>query len=173
MISLSDDALAAIIEDRGLAAAMRAGIDAFPRYRALIPLLAGGYTRTQLRNTAEFELVAMQWAANSASPIHDHGASRCWIVMLEGALDVESFDRLDDGSTSHAFIESRSRAVIKTGNLDHRMSWRELHRVKNLTDASAYSLQLYAGPQSEYAIVDGTTYECSRAKPVHDTTLRI
>lgn len=158
------------MQDARLIAAMKAGVTDFARYRHAIPHVPFGYTRTLLQKTEGFELVAMQWAAGSMSPIHDHGSSRCWVVVLEGSLDIESFDRLDDGSTELARLSAAQLQTLDAGGLDHRLSWRELHRVRNAGDVSAYSLQVYAAPQDEYVVVDDQTYRCSRALPKYDST---
>ncbi len=155
------------------AAAMREGIERFEHYRAALVPIPLSYTRTLLRRTDDFELVAMLWAAGSASPIHDHGDSRCWVVVLEGDLEVENYDRLDDGTTEMARLEKSMRNTIASGVLDHRANWRELHRVCNLSDASVYSLQLYAAPQTDFTIVDERTSICSRALPKYDSTFTL
>ncbi|HEV7179558.1 MAG TPA: cysteine dioxygenase family protein, partial [Candidatus Baltobacteraceae bacterium] len=121
-----------------------------------------------LHKTDAFELVAMHWAPGSVSPIHDHGASRCWVVMLEGALDVDNYDRLDDGSEPKALIRMSSHVRVARGELDHRLNWRELHRVRNASDASAFSVQVYAAPQFDFTIVDGDSFECRRVLAKYD-----
>ncbi|MDP9110016.1 MAG: cysteine dioxygenase family protein [Candidatus Eremiobacteraeota bacterium] len=170
MIAELDGALTRAIQDAELITAMRAGVEGFARYRASIPLIPQSYSRTLLVKTAAFELVAMQWSVGSVSPIHDHGNSRCWVATLEGALDVESFDRLDDGTKPVAKIGPCTRAIVGPGALDFRLNWRELHRVRNAGNASAYTLQIYAGPQSEYVVVDEETLQCSPAFPKYDST---
>lgn len=173
MISELDGLLDNSMRDATLVAAMRTGIAEFARYRDSVPLIPLSYTRTLLRKTSGFELVAMQWAAGSVSPIHDHGNSRCWVVIVEGTLDVESFERLDDGTGPIAQLGPPSRAVVPAGGLDYRMNWRELHRVRNPGNTSSYSLQVYAAPQDEYVVIDDETYHCSRAFPKYDTTFNL
>lgn len=157
------------MHDARLIAAMKAGVTDFARYRNALPHIPSGYTRTLLKKAADFELVAMRWAGGSMSPIHDHGRSRCWVVVLEGSLHVESFDRLDDGTTEFARLGPAQAQTLHAGGLDYRLTWRELHRVRNASPASAYSLQVYAAAQDEYIVVDETTNRCSSVSAKYDS----
>jgi cysteine dioxygenase len=130
---------------------------AFSRYRAQLPVIPLAYTRTRLMETPHFEIVAMHWAAGSVSPIHDHGDSRCWVLMLEGALDVENFERDDDASTNRCAMHSTGSMVLRADDIDFRYGPRELHRVLNTGAHSAYSLQLYAAPISTYNVFEEHT----------------
>lgn len=134
--------------------AMLHSIGRFGEYRDTMPFAAGAYTRTRLQRTAEFEIVAMLWAPGSRSPIHDHGGSRCWVVMLDGNLDVENFERLDDGTGAVANLRSFAPSQLTPGAIDRRSGPNEFHRVGNPFERPAYSLQLYAAPLGAYTIVD-------------------
>ncbi len=134
--------------------AMLRGIECFGEYRDTMPFAAGGYTRTRLQRHAEFEIVAMLWAPGSRSPIHDHGDSRCWVVMLDGKLDVENFERLDDGRNAVAELRALVPSRLTPGAIDRRSGPKELHRVSNPFERPAYSLQLYAAALGAYTIVD-------------------
>ena len=169
MISSFDELLEQSMENSRFVEAMRSGIAQFAKYRSTIPHVARGYTRTLLSKTTEFELVAMQWAPGSVSPIHDHGNSRCWVAILEGALDVENYDRLDDGFSPIADLRHTFDVHLIPGQLDHRLNWRELHRVRNSMPESTFSLQLYAAPQVDYTVVDHESMQCGRALPVYDS----
>ncbi|MEO9170843.1 MAG: cysteine dioxygenase family protein [Candidatus Baltobacteraceae bacterium] len=173
MTSTLDAMLAHSMQDDRLVDAMQAGIAAFTRYRDEIPLLELSYTRMLLRKTHDYELVAMQWAPGAISPIHDHGKSRCWVVVLEGTLEVESYDRLDDGTGEIASLGAPCSATLKTDELDHRLNWRELHRVRNTQRVSSYSLQVYASPQFDYVVIDDVTFHCMRALPKYDATFAL
>lgn len=137
---------------------MDVGAGAFERYRSALPILTGGYSRTLLRKTADYELVAMLWTPGCRSPIHDHADSRCWVLVLEGAIDVANFERLDDGE-ERANLRATGAASLCAGARDHRLNWRELHRVGNSTAENAYSLQLYAPRLTTYRVVEEETQE--------------
>jgi len=133
--------------------AMERAAQAFSKYRDLLPSIPYAYTRTHLLETPQFEIVAMQWSAGSVSPIHDHGDSRCWVLLLEGTLDVHNFEReADDGG--RVSMRDAGMLTLRTGDLDSRFGPSELHRVVNSSSESAYSLQLYASPIVNYNVFD-------------------
>jgi len=168
VISSLEDLLERSMGNADFVAAMKTGIDRFAGYRSIIPV-THGYTRTLLRKTPQFELVAMRWAPGAVSPIHDHGRSRCWVVILEGTLDVQNYNRLDDGFNPIAKLQHTFDVRLNAGELDHRLDWRELHRVHNHSPQSTFSLQLYAAPQGDYTVVDAETMHCTRALPAYDS----
>jgi predicted metal-dependent enzyme (double-stranded beta helix superfamily) len=146
---------------------------AFPSYRDAMPAVAGRYTRTLLSANDAFELVGMLWSPGSISPIHDHGRSRCWVVMLEGSLSVDNYER-DDCDGDDASLRRGPTIRLSSGDLDHRLNDRELHKVRNIDPAcNAYSLQLYAAPLSDYTIVEETTGRCVRAYSKHDAVVAL
>jgi hypothetical protein len=150
-------ALGTILKDDEFTSAMERCARGFGAYRERLPLLAQAYTRTRLSKTPRYEIVVMQWAAGSQSPIHDHGDSRCWVLMLEGTLAVENFLRDDDPHDNPARFRSTGKATLRANDIDHRLGPRELHRVCNPGVKGAYSLQLYSRPLSSYFIFDETT----------------
>jgi Cysteine dioxygenase type I len=135
--------------------AMERAALAFSEYRARLPAIPYAYTRTRLLEMPHFEIIAMQWAAGSVSPIHDHGDSRCWVLMLEGSLYVENFERRNHGGVFS--LHADGELNVKTGDLDFRGGPHELHRVVNNGPEPAYSLQLYALPLSTYNVFDEHT----------------
>lgn len=170
MIDQLDALLESAMREAAYIEAMREGIARYADYRDAIPLIPMAYSRMLLRKTTEFELVAMQWAPGCVSPIHDHGSSRCWVALLDGTLDVENYDRLDDRSTRYARLRLVSTNAVSKGALDHRMNWRELHRVRNTRADSAISLQLYATPLATYTVVDAASGACSSLTSHYDAT---
>jgi hypothetical protein len=157
-MTIGDERLARVLGDPEYVCAMERAARAFSHYRARLPMIPYAYTRTRVVEMPHFEVVAMQWAAGSISPIHDHGDSRCWVLMLEGSLDVENFEREDDGSGPRVAMRSTGAATLRAGDLDHRLGPTELHRVVNSGSESAYSLQLYAKPISTYNVFDDETH---------------
>jgi cysteine dioxygenase len=130
---------------------------AFEKYRSQLPVIPYAYTRTRLIERPHFEIVAMQWAAGSVSPIHDHGDSRCWVLMLEGTLEVENFERDLKAAAGSVSMRPNGTLTLKTDDLDSRNGPHELHRVVNSSSESAYSLQLYAHPITTYNVFDEHT----------------
>jgi predicted metal-dependent enzyme (double-stranded beta helix superfamily) len=148
------DRLAQSMCNEEFSAAMDRCARAFETYRERLPTIPYAYTRTRLMRTPEFEVVAMRWSPGSISPIHDHGTSDCWVLMLEGALDVENFERDDEGSGSIVVLRNTGKVALGLGDVDHRGGPAELHRVRNTTEVMAYSLQLYSAPIETYTVVD-------------------
>jgi predicted metal-dependent enzyme (double-stranded beta helix superfamily) len=137
--------------------AMQRAALAFSQYRSRLPAIPYAYTRTRLIERPHFEIVVMQWAAGSVSPIHDHGASRCWVLMLEGTLDVENFERDVENGTTEVSMRPNGTLKLKADDIDSRYGPTELHRVVNSSPENAYSLQLYATPISTYNVFDEQT----------------
>lgn len=151
--------LAGAMGDGEFACAMKRFADAFPAYRHRLPFVPRAHTRTRLMRTPAFEVVAMNWAPQSSSPIHDHGPSRCWVLMLEGRLDVQNYAcAAEDAGAGTVRLRKTEHLELATGDVDHRLDPTELHYVCNpsLSD-SAYSLQVYARPLETYGIVDERT----------------
>lgn len=170
MIDTLEARLRAVLPESAMLTAMLRGIDAFARYRDSLPFARSAYTRTLLHKGDGFELVAMHWAPASVSGIHDHGDARCWVVVLDGVLDVDNYDRLDDGGAVAKLAHAGSMAV-RAGDLDHRLNRRELHRVRNEQASSAYSLQIYSPSIEQYTIVNEQTMACTTARALHDFIL--
>jgi hypothetical protein len=145
--------LADALGDPEYVSAMQRAALAFARYRAHLPAIPYAYTRTRLVDRPHFEIVAMQWSAGSVSPIHDHGASRCWVLMLEGELEVENFERDVEAGVEVA-LRPNGTLTLKADDIDSRYGPTELHRVVNSGAVSAYSLQLYAHPITTYNVFD-------------------
>ena len=148
--------LTSALGDAEYVSAMQRAALAFSQYRSQLPAIPYAYTRTRLIERPHFEIVAMHWAAGSVSPIHDHGASRCWVLMLEGTLDVENFER-DVETVTHVAMRPSGTLKLKIDDLDSRYGPTELHRVVNSGTESAYSLQLYATPITTYNVFDEHT----------------
>jgi hypothetical protein len=158
MASDLSNALALVMGNESFASAMKRFADAFATYRERLPRIPYAYSRTRLAATSAYEVVAMNWAPKSISPIHDHGASRCWVLVLEGSLDVQNFACPDPDRSGPVEIREAERLVLQAGDIDHRLGPSELHRVSNPHPADyAFSLQLYAAPLSTYSIVDART----------------
>jgi predicted metal-dependent enzyme (double-stranded beta helix superfamily) len=141
--------------DGEFARAMARFARSFADYRDRLPTIPHAYSRTRLAIAPEYEVVAMNWAPESISPVHDHGESRCWVLMLDGALDVQNFGCDPAAAASLASIPETERLELRRGDIDHRLGPNELHRVRNPSRAqSAFSLQLYAHPLTTYSVFD-------------------
>jgi Cysteine dioxygenase type I len=147
-------ALEGMIDETEFCDAMKRFADTFGEYRSRLPAIPYAYSRTRLLVMPRYELVAIHWSPGSTSPIHDHGESRCWVLMMEGSLAVENFQRESDPETNPVVLRETGRIVLRSGDVDYRFGPYELHRVSNSQSESAYSLQLYAGPITSYSVVN-------------------
>jgi len=148
--------LADVMGDGEFSREMLRFANAFAAYRGRLPPVPRAYTRTRLAIAPEYEIVAMNWAPLSVSPIHDHGPSRCWVLMLEGTLDVQNYV-CDAGELDAGVVRLREaeRLDLRAGDVDHRLAPTELHLVRNPSATDhAFSLQLYARPLGTYSVVD-------------------
>ena len=116
-------------------------------HRATLPLAAGRYTRTLVHAGDGFEIVAMQWAPGSKSPVHDHWTSRCASLVVEGELLVERYvcDPAPRLTLTRRFAPGEVEALDDA---------RDLHRVANDGSVPSVSLHLYAGPLRRYRSYD-------------------
>lgn len=170
MIATIEGRLQNVLPDAHSVEAMLRAIRHFDDFRNTLPFVAAAYTRTLVHKHERYELVAMQWAPGCASPIHDHAGSRCWVVMLEGSIDVENFDRLDENSARASIVPAERLQLVK-GDIDHRLSWRELHRVANTGATSAYTLQLYAPQIAAYRVFDESSGAMRDVPAIYDAVL--
>ncbi len=152
--------------------AMLRGVNGFAHYRTLLPAIPYAYTRTLLLKRPDFELVAMQWSPGSVSELHDHGDARCWVAVVEGAIDVENFERRDVGAP-RAELSYTSSLRLAAGSTDHRLNSRELHRVRNTGETSAYSLQIYSPEIGEYRVFDANDGSYTMAVAHYDSVLNL
>jgi hypothetical protein len=151
--------LADVMGDGEFARAMERYAGAFAAYRNRLPLIPLAHSRSRLMKTPAFEVVAMNWAPQSSSPIHDHGLSRCWVLMLEGSLDVQNYTcAAEDVGADVVRLCRTERLELRAGDVDHRLVPTELHHVYNPSRShSAFTLQVYAQPLEAYGIVDART----------------
>jgi predicted metal-dependent enzyme (double-stranded beta helix superfamily) len=169
-----EGALSRIMGDEEFVAVMERAAALFPRYRDALARIPYAYSRTRVVLTPRCEVIAMHWAPGSVSPIHDHGPSRCWVLMIEGSLEVENFEHdaageLDEGSVVD--LRATHRMTLKPSDIDHRVRPNELHRVRNAGDDTAYSLQVYAAPLSVYCVFDEHTGKSRRVTSTCDLEL--
>ncbi len=151
-------ALEQTMQDAEFCSAMERFAKSFEDYRSQLPVIPYAYSRTRLLVTPRYEIIAMLWSPGSTSPIHDHGNSRCWVLMMEGSLEVENYER-DEPGASPVPLRYTGRATSQPGDVDCRFGPLELHRVFNTASETAFSLQLYAGPITHYTVVDAHSLE--------------
>ena len=129
------------------------------------------YTRTKVYRDADFELILLNWAPGAASAIHDHGGQHCWMVVLDGSLEVDDYVRLDPGEIPGvAYVEARGSRTLGPGEMDLRSGPFDLHRV-SAPQTKAVSLHLYAGPLVEFLVYDPPGHRYDRAYGMYDAVV--
>ena len=108
-----------------------------------------------------------------ASPIHDHGGQHCWMLVLDGSLEVEDYVRVDAGDVpGHAEVSAAGSRTLRTGSVDLRSGRFDLHRV-SAAEGPAVSLHLYAGPLNEYLVYDENARRCQSTRGTYDAVLSV
>lgn len=122
------------------------------------------YTRTCRYRDDRFEVLLLNWAPGAASALHDHGGQHCWLIVLEGRLDIDDYVRLDAGERpGRARIDPRGTRMLERGGLDLRSGRFDLHRVRARHDAPAVSLHVYSQPLQKFQIYDPAGERCETA----------
>ncbi len=134
----------------------------------------GAYTRTRVYRDARFEVLLLNWAAGVASAIHDHGDQHCWMLVLDGQLEVDDYVRLDPGDVpGYAHTEQRGSRTLDAGGMDLRSGRFDLHRVTATGGGPAVSLHVYSGPLRKFLIYDESARRCETALGTYDEILSV
>lgn len=137
-----------------------------------LPFRQAQYTRTCAYRDDQFEVLLLNWAPGAISALHDHADQHCWMFVLDGALQVEDYARLDAAEVPGvARVAPRGRRTIGPSELDLRSGRFDLHRVSAAGDAPALSLHVYAGPLRSFLVYDETTQRCKSVVGTYDEVL--
>ena len=132
------------------------------------------YTRTCVYRCEDFEVLLLRWPPGSVSQIHDHGGQRCWFTVLEGALRVDDYARLDRGTIPDvAVIYYQRSQIYSAGGVDARKGRFDLHRVANAGTADAVSLHVYARPLDAFLVYDPVRARCRSVESCYDLVLDV
>lgn len=101
-------------------------------------------TRQVLFQNPQFEVVLMTWGRGSASPIHGHGGSQCYMHVLSGEL-IETRYRPYDATPVH-------QARLTNQTATHINDEACFHKLESAT--GAVSLHLYARPLHSMQVYD-------------------
>lgn len=130
------------------------------------------YTRTSLYGDERFEVLLLNWSPGAASALHDHGDQHCWLLVLEGRLEIADYTRLDAGELpGHSRVEARGTRTLARGGLDLRSGRFDLHRVTATPDAPAVSLHVYSRPLRTFLVYDELAQRCELAYGNYDDVL--
>lgn len=158
--------------DREVEALLVQSAGSWPRQGRLVSR-PGDFTRTCAYRDEQFEVALLNWAAGAVSPIHDHGDQHCWMLVLDGTLDVDDYVRADAADVpGHARVRAAGSRKLRKGGMDLRSGRFDLHRV-GASDGPAISLHIYAGPLREYLVYDEFAQRCHSARGIYDAVLSV
>ena len=138
------------------------------------PLLSRprGYTRSCAYKDARFEVLLLNCDAGAASEIHDHGGQHCWMLVLDGQLQIDDYVRLDNGKIPGvARVEACGSQTLAAGGLDLRSGRFDLHRVSAANGVPAVSLHVYAAPLRRFMVYNELEQRCRSATGRYDDVL--
>ncbi len=107
------------------------------------------YTRNLLHKSSQFELLAVVWPPQQASPIHGHEGEKCWARVERGRLRFTSYR--ESGVGDELRLETTNQSEGGPGFLDGPA---EVHRVANPFHELAVSLHVYSRPFPECEVYD-------------------
>lgn len=108
------------------------------------------YTRNQLVERENYELVIICWEKGQQSSIHDYDTNEAWIHPLRGQLREEKFV-LDDQTGE---LHKVSNVVLGVKDYTFMGVGVDLHRYTNVYDHRATSLHLYSKPVKSWRAYD-------------------
>ena len=106
------------------------------------------YTRNLIYRDDLFELIALCWEPQTASPIHNHSGQLCWLSIQSGALRLENYNSLDGPGPGDRIRLVPNGGIPRAGEgcLDLQQGDNAIHRVSNPFDERAVSLHVYSRP---------------------------
>ena len=103
-------------------------------------------------------VVAILWAPNSRSPVHDHNT---WgvIGVYDNYVRITNFERLDDGSkTDFARLEEKEALIAPRGAVGYVLPpYQEIHRMENPTGKPTVGIHTYGRAVEECTVFDTET----------------
>ncbi len=105
------------------------------------------YARRLLHRDAEagFTVVVMTWGPAQRTPLHDHAGIWCVEGVVEGRMEVEQFELVEEEDDRCRF-ESRGHVVAGPGSSGALIPPFEYHVLANASDeARAVTLHVYGG----------------------------
>ena len=102
------------------------------------------YGRNLVFKTDLYELLVLTWLPQQRTPIHDHNAQRCWMLVQSGKLTFKNFKPIDPVSPKLEVVGSVE--LHQAGESVYIDDGIGIHAISNCTTKPAISVHLYAGP---------------------------
>ena len=102
------------------------------------------YTRNLVMRNELFELLVLCWQPGQVSPIHDHQGQRCWMGVLDGAVEETLYDfpRASSGACPRAVRTKR----FSHGGVAFITDDIGLHDIRPMDQRRAVTIHLYSKP---------------------------
>jgi len=114
------------------------------------------YTRNLIHENEHFSLMLLVWSPNSASCIHSHGGSQCWLRVLHGHMN-ELFYHIDPNDPSYSSIDEESIPTTihsaKVNDTCYIDDSQGVHRIEN-AEQLTITLHCYAPPYNRCKCYD-------------------
>jgi cysteine dioxygenase len=95
------------------------------------------YHRSKVFENEDFEIIVLTWNKNQGSCIHDHALNGCYMLVLQGELYEELYDK---------DLNHHSARVVETGEITYIDNTIGLHRIMNQYPDVVVSLHVYSPP---------------------------
>ena len=113
--------------------------------------------------TTQYSVVAMTWAPDQGTPVHDHSGLWCVESVWQGELEIAQYELLEQDGDNYRFRKEPCLNAC-TGSAGRLIPPHEYHTIHNRNAAeSAISLHIYEKPMLRSAVfepVNGTRPEC-------------
>jgi len=118
------------------------------------------YARNKISQSRWYELVCLCWAPEQRTPIHDHRASSCAFLVVQGAPTEVLYELGADGKIAgHSESFRRDPGYICA-------AWdADIHEVSNPTDHPSITLHIYSPALTEVHIYSRQTGEAELWSP--------
>ena len=110
------------------------------------------YGRNLVCKTELFEMMVLTWLPRHRTPIHDHGSSRCWMLMDTGTLTFRNYEYPD--LKAPQMVCKGKADTVSAGQDVYIDDGLGVHSICNASEKPAVSLHLYAGPIPRCRIYD-------------------
>ncbi len=131
-----------------------------------------GYTRTLFYRGPRFEILVLCWKDGQASPIHDHSASICSMVVVKGTCKSINFREINPGSpvkegeTVLVPIEPANSCNYEAGKITTVVGG-DIHQIANLQGdgSDLVTVHFYLPPIVTMRCFDQEAGRCWTARP--------
>jgi predicted metal-dependent enzyme (double-stranded beta helix superfamily) len=145
------NAAVALGDDAAVVQALRSGLCRMMRERSVelpacvLQPVEGHYARRELYNSPKhgYDVIAMTWAPDQGTPIHDHAGLWCVEGVWHGQLEITQYDLSERLGERYRFTEVGT-LIAGTGSAGSLIPPHEYHTIRNASDSeTAVSLHIY------------------------------